>query len=130
MSKIKTGFKFYKIYIPSEVLKKDRISEEDLVVRRCEVKDERYHRFQYAEFNDTGFVCSWTDYDKFGNVVPSRYGRSIMMEKLDIPLAVEKFIAYSKRLLEGYEEKLEREGKWLTLFENFPGGDSKQGECK
>ena len=111
--RIRKGLKFYKIYLLASALGKNVLEEEDILVRKCEVKDERYHRFQYMEFNDTGFVCSWSDNDKFGNVVASRYGKSVMMEKLDIPLAMEKIVAQSKRQIGVYEEKMARERKWL-----------------
>lgn len=119
----KEGRKFYKVYLFVDVLEKDEVSTDDLVVRTCQVRSDGYSRFQYTEYMDGDAKSTvWTDRDKFGNVVVTRYGKSVMMEKLDIPKAIEMFAEHSRKQLASYEEKAARERKWMDILGKISQG--------
>lgn len=113
----KEGRKFYKVYLFNGILKQDIASKDDLVVRVCKVRANGYSRFQYTEY-DGGEpkTTLWCDRDKFGNVIVTRYGKSMMMEELDIQMALEKFAEHSKKQLELLAEKAERERRWVDVL--------------
>ena len=119
----KEGRKFYKVYLFNGIMKQDEASTDDIVVRICEVRANGYSRFQYTEYdNGEPKTTLWCDRDKFGNVIATRYGKSMMMEELDIRLAIEKFAEHSRKQLASYEEKAARERKWMDILGKISQG--------
>ena len=119
----KEGRKFYKVYLFNGILKNDKVSVDDLVIRPCVIRANGYSRFQYTEYEDGETKTTlWCDRDKFGSVITSRYGKSMMVEKPDIREAIEKFAEHSKKQLASFEEKAERERKWVEVLGEISQG--------